>query len=76
LWQYALTEHETHTVNTQKIEWQGDIGLWKKYKRGGQTRFDLVQRSPDNTLHIYYGVTEDGIHGPWQKLVDNSEITG
>ncbi len=76
LWQYALTEHETHTVNTQKIEWQGDIGLWKKYKRGGQIRFDLVQRSPDNTLHIYYGVTEDGIHGPWQKLVDNSEITG
>jgi hypothetical protein len=74
LWQYALTEHETSTVDTAKIEWQGNIGLWKKYKRGGQTRFDLLQRDTDNFLHIYYGVTEDGIHGPWQKLVDNGDI--
>jgi hypothetical protein len=73
LWQYALTEHETHAVDFGKIEWQGDIGLWKKYKRGGQTRFDLVQRTPDNNLHIYYGVTEDGVHGPWQRLIDTLE---
>ncbi len=70
LWQYALTEHETNTVDRKKVEWQGDIGLWKKYKRAGQTRFDLVQRDADNLLHVYYGVTEDGIHGPWQKLFD------
>ncbi|GAB4415819.1 MAG: hypothetical protein Fur0044_10930 [Anaerolineae bacterium] len=74
LWQYALTEHETHTVDATKIEWQGDIGLWKKYKRGGQVRFDLLQRDPDNLLRIYYGVTEDGIHGPWQKLIDAGEV--
>lgn len=74
LWQYALTEHETHTVDFNRIEWQGDIGLWKKYKRGGQIRFDLVQRAPDNSLHIYYGVTEDGLHGPWQKLIDSIEM--
>ncbi|MCK6625483.1 MAG: putative DNA binding domain-containing protein [Anaerolineae bacterium] len=74
LWQYALTEHETHTVDASKIEWQGDIGLWKKYKRGGQVRFDLLQRDPDNLLRIYYGVTEDGIHGPWQKLIDTGEV--
>jgi hypothetical protein len=75
LWQYALTEHETHNVESGKVEWQGDIGLWKKYKRGGQTRFDLLQRDPDNLLHIYYGVTEDGIHGPWQSLIDSGEVT-
>ncbi|NJN94169.1 MAG: transcriptional regulator [Anaerolineales bacterium] len=74
LWQYALTEHETHTVDASKVEWQGDIGLWKKYKRGGQVRFDLLQRDPDNLLRIYYGVTEDGIHGPWQKLIDTGEV--
>lgn len=74
LWQYALTEHETHTVDAAKIEWQGDIGLWKKYKRGGQVRFDLLQRDPNNLLRIYYGVTEDGIHGPWQKLIDTGEV--
>ncbi|MCB0156262.1 MAG: ATP-binding protein, partial [Anaerolineae bacterium] len=71
LWQYALTEHEKNAVKTDKVEWHGDIGLWQKYKRGGQTRFDLVQRDPDNTLHVYYGVTDDGIHGPWQQLIDS-----
>jgi hypothetical protein len=73
LWQYALTEYETNSVDVNKVEWQGSMGLWKKYKRGGQTRFDLVQRGPDNILHTYYGVTENGLHGPWQKLVDSVE---
>jgi hypothetical protein len=74
LWQYAITEHEKKEVQASQIGWQGDIGLWKKYKRGdGQTRFDLVQRDLDGMLHIYYGVTDDGVHGPWQQLLDNLE---
>lgn len=76
LWQYALTEHETNAVIANKVEWFGDIGLWKKYKRAGQMRYDLVQRAPDQTLHVYYGVTEDGIHGPWQKLFDSIDSNG
>ncbi len=75
LWQYALTEHEKNAVDVNKVEWHGDIGLWQKYSRGDQTRFDLVQRGPDNTLHVYYGVTEDGIHGPWQTLIDSLNVT-
>jgi hypothetical protein len=70
LWQYALTEHEKNAVNVDKVEWKQDIGVWRKYTKGGQTRYDLVQRDLDNTLHVYYGVTEDGIHGPWQQLLD------
>lgn len=70
LWQYALTEHETNALKVNNVDWHGDIGCWKKYKRGGQTRYDLVQRETNNTLRIYYGVTEDGIHGPWQKLLE------
>ncbi|MCP5079267.1 MAG: ATP-binding protein, partial [Psychromonas sp.] len=73
LWQYALTEHENNAIDDSKIEWVGDIGVGKKYKRGSQTRYDLVQRDTDNTLHVYYGVTEDGIHGPWQKLLDSDD---
>ncbi len=71
LWQYALTEHETNAVDADRVEWDGDIGLWKKYTRGGQTRYDLVQRAPDNTLHVYYGVTYSGVHGPWLKLIED-----
>jgi hypothetical protein len=76
LWQYALTEHETNALDASQIEWTGSLGFWKKYKRGGQTRYDLVQRGADKTIHIYYGVTDDGLHGPWQKLVDTINANG
>jgi hypothetical protein len=73
LWQYAITEHETNPIEVSKVEWQGDIGLWKKYKRGGNNQFDLAQRDPDHTLHVYYGVTEDGLHGPWHRLLSDND---
>lgn len=73
LWQYALTQHETNAVDIKKVEWMGDIGLWKKHKRGGQTRYDLVQRGLDQKLHVYYGVTENGLHGPWMALIDDTD---
>ena len=76
LWQYALTQHETNQVDPEKVEWMGDIGMWKKQERAGQVRYDLVQRDADQNLHVYYGVTEDGIHGPWQKLFDMAESNG
>lgn len=76
LWQYALTQHETNAVDTAKVEWVGDIGLWQKYNRGGQTRYDLVQRGTDGQVHVYYGVTENGIHGPWVSLIDDNSENG
>lgn len=76
LWQYALTQHETNAVVTAKVEWVGDIGLWQKYNRGGQTRYDLVKRGADQQVHVYYGVTENGIHGPWLSLIDDISENG
>jgi hypothetical protein len=73
LWQYALTEHENNAVDSSKVEWYGNIGLWRKYKRGGQVRYDLVQRGDNQTLHVYYGVTENGIHGTWQRFISDEE---
>jgi hypothetical protein len=29
-----------------------------------------VQRDRDGKLHVYYGVTEDGVHGPWRGFVE------
>ena len=37
--------------------------------RAGKVRYDLVQRLPDGKIDVYYGVTEDGIHGVWAQLV-------
>ncbi len=71
LWHYAIIETESRPVNHDQVNWQGDIGLWKVHERGGVTRYDLVQRT-DKGLRVYYGVTHDGIHGPWAALIGDN----
>ncbi len=68
LWRYAITEYETQPVDPGKVTWRGNIGSWKSYRRQGRKLYDLVQRGSDGKLHIYYGVTEDGIHGEWRQF--------
>jgi hypothetical protein len=68
LWHYAITQVEDHPADANKVEWRGDIGLIKRRKYAGRSRYDLVQRE-NGKLRVYYGVTEDGIHGEWARLV-------
>jgi len=70
LWHYAITQKEDHPLNPSEVTWHGDIGLWKKSKRAGKIRYDLVQRAPDGSLHVYYGVTEEGLHGDWEVFLE------
>jgi hypothetical protein len=72
LWHYAITEKESSPIQPAQVEWQGDIGMLKRYKRGGEVRYDLVQRA-DGVMRIYYGVTDDGMHGPWQIFIVEEE---
>jgi len=72
LWHYAITQAEEHPVDANKVEWHGDIGLLKRREHSGRARYDLVQRE-DGKLRVYYGVTEDGIHGEWARLVGLEE---
>lgn len=72
LWKYAIVESESNKFNESAVTWSGDIGLIKKYQKMGDTRFDLVQRTTDG-LRIYYGVSEDGIHDEWKKVVGASD---
>ena len=73
LWRYAISEREVDGLDLNSIDWRGDIGLWKVHKRGGQTRYNLVQRDIGGKLHIYYGVTEDGLHGAWRVFSEAME---
>jgi hypothetical protein len=77
LWHYAITQRETNPVDETKVQWQGDYGLWQSYRRAGETRYDLVQRTGSG-LRVYYGVTEGGMHGPWQAFLvpegENEEL--
>ena len=69
LWQYAISRREKHKPDGSQITWTGDLGLWRKYQQGRRTRYDLVQRLADGSMRVYYGVTEEGIHGPWKAVV-------
>jgi hypothetical protein len=68
LWHYAITQAEEHPVDAGKVEWHRDIGILKRREHADLARYDLVQREGGN-LRAYYGVTEDGIHGEWARLV-------
>lgn len=68
LWSYAIKLHETGAVKPGAIKWQGDVGLIHFEKRAGKVRYDLALREGDNT-RIFYGVTEDGMEGPWAVFV-------
>ncbi len=73
LWHYAIEQYESDSKLEQaKIAWQGDLGLLRQLGRVGSRRYDLAQRGP-NGLRVYYGVNDDGIHGPWKDLVGNEE---
>ncbi len=68
LWHYAITEWESNPVKPEKVQWHGDIGLWKRQSRAGVTRYDLVQRENGN-IRVYYGVSEQGMHEDWQMFL-------
>ncbi|RLC99061.1 MAG: transcriptional regulator [Chloroflexi bacterium] len=68
LWHYAIAQTEEYPVDASKVQWHGDIGLLKQRKHGEKSRYDLAQREGDK-VRAYYGVTEDGIHGEWARLV-------
>ena len=69
LWRYAITEHETKPVDVADMNWRGNRALWKRRTKQGRLRYDLVQRDADGGIRVYYGVSEDGVHGPWREIV-------
>ncbi|HQH85947.1 MAG TPA: putative DNA binding domain-containing protein [Anaerolineaceae bacterium] len=74
LWHYAITEYTELAPNLEQanIHWVGDFGLIKKHRQGKLVYFDMVHRSPAG-VRYFYGVTHDGIHGPWKQVVGDEE---
>jgi hypothetical protein len=72
LWHYAISQREGKRPDPKQMQWHGDIGLWQQRKYRSRTMYDLVQRE-NGELRIYYGVTEAGIHGEWQRVVGGEE---
>jgi len=74
LWHYAITEFDQLPTDLSKvkIQWQGKIGLLGVQRQGKNVRYNLVERTQKG-YRLYFGVTEDGIHGRWKTLVGSDE---
>lgn len=74
LWHYAITEFDKlpSNLNKAKIQWQGKVGLLGVQRQGKNVRYNLVERTPKG-YRLYFGVTEDGIHGRWKVLVGGDD---
>lgn len=74
LWHYALTQYIRiiEDIDRWNVKWEGDYGLLNIEKQGKRSRYDFIQRTQEG-YRFYFGVTEDGIHGPWKSLVGQEE---
>jgi len=74
LWHYAITAYSALPADLDHagIIWQGNLGLIKKHRQGKILHYDLVLRTPQGP-RFFFGVTEDGIHGPWKTLIGEEE---
>jgi hypothetical protein len=72
LWSYAIQQHEDNPIDPSAIRWQGDYALIHAERRAGKTRYDLALRN-DGEIRIFYGVTDDGMEGPWAAFVQDDE---
>lgn len=74
LWHYAITRYAKSPAEPSRsgIQWQGNLGLVRRHKQGKSIRYDLIQRTHEG-YRYYFGVTDDGIHGPWKQLVGQED---
>ncbi len=75
LWHYAISKYDevSSKISQQDIQWQGDYGLLDRHKQNKTLLFDFLQRTPGG-YRFFFGVTRDGIHGPWKALVGEEEL--
>lgn len=74
LWHYAITAFSNlpEDLGLAPIQWQGNLGVLGRQKQGKGVRYDLVQHT-NQGYRFYFGVTEDGIHGPWRRMVGQED---
>jgi hypothetical protein len=68
LWLYAIKTVEDEKFDPTKVNWRGDVGLIRRYVTKGDPRCDLAQYGQDGVIHVYYGVAESALEGPWEAF--------
>ncbi len=74
LWHYAISAYDeiSPKIGQMEIPWQGNYGLLRRHNQNRTSLFDLIEKTPDG-YRYFFGVTIDGIHGPWKHLVGEEE---
>lgn len=72
LWSYAIQQFVSNPVNLDKVTWAGDMGLWQVARRAKRLRYDLVLRQ-GGACRVFYGVTADGMSGPWTQFLQDED---
>jgi hypothetical protein len=75
LWAYAIGRHEDlrdGRVDLQsQVKWKGRLGLWRAYRQGSRTKYDLVHRDANGVIdHIFFGVSDWGLSEAWAALLN------
>lgn len=74
LWGYAIGRYEDLREGKADIQsqvrWRGRLGLWRAYRQGNRTKYDLVHRDANGVIdHIFFGVSDWGLGDEWQALL-------
>lgn len=75
LWAYAISRHEDlrdGRIDLQsQVKWKGRLGLWRAYRQGSRTKYDLVHRDANGVIdHIFFGVSDWGLSDAWATLLN------
>jgi hypothetical protein len=74
LWAYAISRYEDlrdGKLDMQsQVKWRGRLGLWRAYRQGNRTKYDLVHRDANGVIdHVFFGVSDWGLSEAWQTLL-------
>lgn len=78
LWSYAISRYEDlrdGRLDIQsQVKWRGRLGLWRAYRQGNRTKYDLVHRDANGVIdHVFFGVSDWGLGEGWQALLGERE---
>jgi hypothetical protein len=81
LWAYAIGRHEDlrdGRIDLQsQVRWRGRLGVWRAYRQGNRTKYDLVHRDVNGVVnHIFYGVSDWGLGSGWTSLLGERGAEG
>jgi hypothetical protein len=78
LWSYAISRYEDlrdGRIDIQsQVKWRGRLGMWRAYRQGNRTKYDLVHRDANGVIdHVFFGVSDWGLGEGWQALLGERE---